>query len=262
MSAPEDTMSEHRTSVTDSAVTDSAVTDSAVTDSAVTDSAVTGSAVTGSAATGRRTTTTIGVLFLSAFALYGAGSLLAAGTTSTAGAGGAPAAGVVLILVNSLAVLAIGILFVPVLARRSPAAATAYLAARIVEAVLLAVGGAALWALAAAQGDPLVGGVLVALNDAAYALGMATLGAGSVVLCVTLLRAALVPRGVALWGAVGYTLFALGSVLELLGITGAGLVLAAPAGLFEVFLGIWLIAVGLGRRGADTTAVAMSTKDR
>ncbi|MFF3063487.1 DUF4386 domain-containing protein [Oerskovia sp. NPDC057915] len=245
MSALEDAMSEHRTSVTASAATRSAVTDSAATD--------------------RRTTTTIGILFLSAFALYGTGSLLASGTAVSEGgpAGSGPlGTGVVLILVNSLAVLAIGILFVPVLSRRSPVAATAYLAARIVEAVLLAVGGAALWAQAAAQGDPLVGGVLVALDDAAYALGMATLGAGSVVLCVTLLRAALLPRGVALWGTVGYALFALGSALELLGVAGAGLVLAAPAGLFEVFLGVWLIAVGLGRRGAEARAVSPGATHR
>ncbi len=203
----------------------------------------------------RRTTTAIGILLLSAFALYGTGSLLAAGATSAVGPGTdgvtpALGAGVVLILANSLAVLAIGILFVPVLSHRSPVAATTYLVARVVEAALLAVGGAALWALAAAQGDPLVSGVLVALDDAAYALGMVTLGAGSVVLCVTLLRAALLPRGIALWGAVGYALFALGSVLELLGVTGAGLVLAVPAGLFEVVLAIWLITVGLGRRPA------------
>jgi hypothetical protein len=202
------------------------------------------------AAIDRRATTTIGILFLAAFALYGAGSLLAAGAAETGTGPGGPAlgAGLVLILANSLAVLAIGVLFAPILARRSPAASTAYLAARIVEAALLAVGGAALWAAAAARDDALLGDALVRLNDAAYHLGMATLGAGSVVLCAVLLRTAWVPRALALWGAVGYALFALGSILELLGVAGAGLVLAAPAGLFEVFFGIWLIAAGLGPR--------------
>jgi hypothetical protein len=201
----------------------------------------------------RRTTTAIGLLFLAAFALYGAGGLLASGAVAGPGADGvtpALGAGVVLILVNSLAVLAIGTLFSPVLARYSPVASTTYLASRVVEAALLAVGGAALWAAGGARGDSPVADALVSLNDAAYHLAMATLGAGSVVLCVTLLRAALVPRALAMWGAVGYALFGAGAVLELLGVTGAGLVLAAPAGLFEVFLGIWLVAAGLGRRAA------------
>ncbi|MHA7135336.1 DUF4386 domain-containing protein [Oerskovia turbata] len=207
------------------------------------------------AATDRRATTVIGILFLAAFALYGVGSLLASGAVETGAdpGGGVPVAlgvGVVLILANSLAVLAIGVLLAPILARRSHAASTAYLAARVVEAALLAVGGAALWSASSARGDPLLGDALVSLNAAAYHLGMATLGAGSVVLCVVLLRAAWVPRALALWGAIGYALFTLGAVLELLGIAGAGLVLAAPAGLFEVFFGIWLIAVGLGRRGS------------
>jgi hypothetical protein len=185
------------------------------------------------AAIDRRATTAIGILFLSAFALYGVGSLLASGAVENGAdpGGGVPlalGAGVVLILANSLAVLAIGVLLAPILARRSPAVSTAYLAARVVEAVLLAVGGAALWAASSARGDPLLGDALVSLNTAAYHLGMATLGAGSVVLCVSLLRAALVPRALALWGAGGYALFALGSVLELLGVAGAGLVLAAP----------------------------------
>jgi hypothetical protein len=202
--------------------------------------------------TDRRTTTAIGILFLAAFGLYGAGSLLAsgaAGATATGAASAGAGLGVVLILANSLAVLAIGILFTPILTPRSPLASTTYLAARIVEAVVLAVGGAALWAAGGAGGEAAVRDVLVSLNDAAYNLGMATLGAGSVVLCAVLLRAVLVPLAVALWGVVGYALFAAGAVLELLGVEGAGLALAAPAGLFEVFFGVWLIAVGLGRRG-------------
>lgn len=238
-------MSEHPTSVTHHAATG---------DAAAGDAAGVGAGgAAGGAAIDRRVTTTIGILFLTAFALYGTGSLLASAAAEAGSGsehGGPLGIGVLLILANSLAVLAIGLLFFPVLSRRSPAAATVYLSARIVEAVLLSVGGAALWVLAAAQGDPLVSGVLLGLNDAAYHLGMATLGAGSVVLCVTLLRTALLPRVVALWGAVGYALFMLGAALELLGVAGAGLVLATPAGLFEVFLGIWLIAVGLGRRTA------------
>jgi hypothetical protein len=59
-----------------------------------------------------------------------------------------------------------------------------------------------------------------------------------------LFRTRLVPRFLAAWGAVGYAVFAAGSILELGGVTGAGLLSVIPGGLFELTFGIWLIARG------------------
>src|SRR5664279_1372162 len=65
-------------------------------------------------------------------------------------------------------------------------------------------------------------------------------------------RSGLVPRFLAVWGFLGYALFAAGSLLELSGVAGAGLLAAIPSGLFEVTFGIWLIA-----RGFRSTATAV-----
>lgn len=72
---------------------------------------------------------------------------------------------------------------------------------------------------------------------------MAVLGVGSIFFCRALLKSALLPRFLAVWGMVGYTVFALGSVLEIAGY-GVGFALSAPGGLFEVTAGVFLLIKG------------------
>jgi hypothetical protein len=165
---------------------------------------------------------------LAAFLLYGIGT----GIATTAGPGPLLWIGGGLMLANSVAVVAIGALALPFLRRRAPVPAGIYLTTRIIEGALLA-GGAV--------------GLLVGNADAnfvAYNTGMATLGLGSLFFCAALYRLRLVPRFLAAWGFAGYAAFAAGSILELLGVAGAGLYGAGPGGLFEVFFGVWLIARG------------------
>ncbi len=177
----------------------------------------------------RTTARIIGILFLAAFFLYGIGTSVATNAT----AGSAPLViGVGMMLLNSGAVITIGALVYPVVRPHSPAVAVGYLAARIFEGSFLAVGAIAL----------LTGAV--ALNFVAYNTAMAGLGIGSLFFCVVLYRARLVPRFLAAWGFIGYATFATGSVLELLGVAGAGLPAAIPGGLFEVFFAIWLLVRG------------------
>lgn len=96
-----------------------------------------------------------------------------------------------------------------------------------------------------------------------YQVGMISVSIGGLVLCRVLLRARLVPRLLALLGLVGYAAFFAGSVLEVLGYA-VGNVLSAPGGLFEVALGVLLIARGItgpdraeqNRAGTDRTEVA------
>ena len=52
---------------------------------------------------------------------------------------------------------------------------------------------------------------------------------------------------------IGYACFAGGTLLDLFGVAGAGLVGAIPGGLFELTFGIWLIA-----RGFASTATVRS----
>ncbi|RXZ72949.1 DUF4386 domain-containing protein [Agromyces albus] len=185
----------------------------------------------------RLTARWVGVLMLSAFLLYGIGSALAtsAAAPDSGGAGLLLVAGAAMMLLNSAAVIAIGLLMLPILRPRTPIIAVGYLASRIFEGVVLAIGVISLLTLSAGA---------IAGNFLAYNIAMTGLGIGSLFFCVALFRSRLVPRFLAVWGFVGYASFALGCILELLGVAGAGLVSTVPGGLFELFFGVWLIVKG------------------
>lgn len=183
---------------------------------------------------------TVGALMLGVFLLYGVGNAIA---TNASQGDGMLALGVGMMLANSAAVLTIGVLFVPILRPYSPTVAKIYLSTRIFEAAFLALGVIAL----------LVGAAEV--NFVAYNIAMAGLGIGSLFFSVVLYRSRVVPRFLAVWGFVGYAAFAAGSLLELAGVVGAGLIGAAPGGLFEVLLAVWLIARGFAIERAYDPAV-------
>jgi len=107
-----------------------------------------------------------------------------------------------------------------------------YLITRALEAILLAVGVVGLVSMESAE-----------INNLAYQCAMLALGVGSVPFCHALLRDRFVPRWLGIWGMVGYAVLAAGALLELVGLA-VGLVLAIPGGLFEVALGVILMARG------------------
>ena len=76
-----------------------------------------------------------------------------------------------------------------------------------------------------------------------YEIAMMFVGVAGVTLCYVLYAARLVPRWVAVWGLVGYAIHLGGSVLEVLGF-GLNLMHVIPGGLWELFIGVWLIAKG------------------
>ena len=80
-------------------------------------------------------------------------------------------------------------------------------------------------------------------NLYAYDIGMIALGLAGLMLNYMLYRAKLVPRWIAVWGLVGYAIIFCGMVSEVMG-SGLGLVASIPGGLWEVFIGVWLIAKG------------------
>ncbi len=92
-------------------------------------------------------------------------------------------------------------------------------------------------------------------NSVSYNVAEAGLGIGSLFFCALLFRTGLVPRFLAGWGFIGYACFAGGTLLELVGVAGAGIVGAIPGGLFELTFGIWLIARGF----ASTATVGPRT---
>ena len=87
----------------------------------------------------------------------------------------------------------------------------------------------------------------------AYEFGMITVGLSGVMLCYTLYRAKLVPRFLAVWGLIGYAVILGGSVLELLGFN-LMVIHTIPGGLWELFIGVWLIARGFSAPPTERTA--------
>ena len=178
----------------------------------------------------------VGSLMLAAFFLYGIGTSVA--TTATTGT---PSVGIGagMMLLNTAAVIAIGVVVYPVLRRHSPRVAVGYLTTRIFEGTLLAIGAITLLNGAADA------------NTLAYNVAMAGLGIGSLFFCAVLYRARLVPRFLAAWGFIGYASFAAGCVLELFGVAGAGLPATIPGGLFELFFATWLLVRGFSSPAAE-----------
>ena len=148
-----------------------------------------------------------------------------------------------------------GVLMFPVLKPHSERIAFGYLGSRIIDAVFIAV--MVLFVLLqiplgseylkAAAPDTLLPsspehcvrpGEPVCLQ-----IGMIALGLAGLMLCSTFYRAKLVPRLVAVWGLVGYAIIFCGMVSAVMG-SGLGLVSSIPGGLWEVFIGVWLIAKG------------------
>ena len=77
----------------------------------------------------------------------------------------------------------------------------------------------------------------------AYNIAMITLGISGLILCYSFYKSKLVPRILAVWGLVGYAVILCGSVVEVLGFNLLT-IHAIPGGLWELFIGVWLIVKG------------------
>lgn len=159
------------------------------------------------------------------------------------------AAGALLMLLNSIFVIGIGVLAFPILKARHEITAHAYLVTRVFEGVTMALGVLGLLLLIplarAGGGSTLqpLAGLAQEWNQYALHVAMIALGLGSVLFCLALFRARLVPRILAVLGLVGYPVMAAGEVLAVLGY-GVGMVHYAPGLLFEVALGVLLVVKG------------------
>ncbi|HEX5533722.1 MAG TPA: DUF4386 domain-containing protein [Actinomycetales bacterium] len=188
----------------------------------------------------RRTARIVGVLFLAGFLTYGVGNLIATGIVRSDDRSGSTAlfvTGAALMLLNSAFVIGIGVLMLPILRAHNKAIAAGYLGTRIFEGVGLAIGVVSLIVVTGSK-------TAIDANFVSYNVAEAGLGIGSLFFCALLFHTGLVPRFLAGWGFIGYACIAGGTLLELFGVVGAGLVGAIPGGLFELTFGIWLIARG------------------
>ncbi len=167
-----------------------------------------------------------------------------------------------------------GVVMFPVLKRHSERSAVAYLAARIIDAVLIAVMAlfivaqiplASAYLEAGAVDAPAlqaISGVLAESKLYAYEFAMITVGVAGLILCSAFLRTGLIPRALALWGLAGYAIILSGSVLEIIGFD-LKVIHAVPGGLWELFIGVWLIVKGFDPgAGATGSPVVTSSAPR
>jgi hypothetical protein len=156
-----------------------------------------------------------------------------------------------------------GVLMFPVLKQHSERMAIGYLAFRIVDATFIAI--MVLFVLvqiplgseylkAAASDAPFLqalSAVFAQAQQYAYQIGMSALGVSGLMLCYTLYRAKLLPAWLAIWGLVGYATILVGMLSAVMG-SGLGDLSSYPGGLWEVFVGVWLIAKGFNAPAIDS----------
>lgn len=162
--------------------------------------------------------------------------------------------GALIEMVLVLAVVGIAVLLFPVLRRHGEGAALAYVGSRTIEAVVLLV--AALTGLvavaasetSAASGSGPIADLVLAVRDTTYLVGSTVmLGVGGLILYTLLYRSRLVPAWLSLWGLLGAALILGRGVLEVYGMELSGVVQgisAAPIGLQEMVMAVWLIVKG------------------
>ena len=168
--------------------------------------------------------------------------------------------GVLLELVNGIAVLGIGVLMFPILKQFNESIAFGYLGFRIIESVFCCVIVISPLSLIKLSQEYVKAGA----TDASYfqtvgALSIAErasvagllipvfLSLGALLLYYSLYQSKLVPRFIAVWGLIGATLILTLNLLLTFNLEigiGISLIFALPIISDEIFLGIWLIAKG------------------
>jgi Domain of unknown function (DUF4386) len=166
-----------------------------------------------------------------------------------------------------------GVLMFPVLKQHSERSAVGYLAARIMDATFIAVMALLILVQIPIANEYLNAGsadtsYLQALSAVfnhgylyAYEFGMITVGVAGLILCSAFYRSQLIPRLLAVWGLIGYAVLLSGSVLQILGFE-LNSIQAIPGGLWEVFIGVWLIAKGFNTSSQFPSKPATSSTTR
>jgi len=168
--------------------------------------------------------------------------------------------GVLLELLNGIAVLGIGVLMFPILKRHNESIALGYLGFRIVESVFCcAIVISPLSLIALSQQYLQAGAAEAAYLQSVGVLSIAEragvsnllipvfLSLGALLLYYLMYQSKLLPRFIAVWGLVGATLILVLNVLLTFNLEigiGLGMVFALPMITNEIFMGIWLIAKG------------------
>ena len=208
----------------------------------------------------RKTAITVGVIYLVGMVVGIGGNILilsilgASDPLASLGANSTLVAiGALLWLLAVAGDAAHGILMFPVLKRFSERIAFGYFGARIMDAVFVGVMALLILFQVPLANEYLKAGASETLqalsavfNQAqlyAYHFGMLTVGFAGLMLCYLFYKTQLVPRFFGVWGLVGYAVILGGSVVEVLGFN-LNSIHTIPGGLWELSIGVWLIAKG------------------
>ena len=210
----------------------------------------------------RKTATVVGVVYLAGFVVGIVGNIMiksildAPNHLSIISASSMTVAiGAILWLLAVIGDAGHGVLMFPILKQHSERMAIGYLAFRIIDATFIAVMvlfmliqiplGSEYLKAAASDASFLqaLSAVSAQVSQYAYQIGMSALGVSGLILCYTLFRAKLVPGWLAVWGLVGYATILVGMLSAVMG-SGLGDLSSLPGGLWEVFIGVWLIVKG------------------
>jgi hypothetical protein len=171
--------------------------------------------------------------------------------------------GVLLLLIDSAAVVGIAVLMFPILEKCNEALALGYVGFRVIEATVIIVASIILLSLLtlsqeyvqAAAPDAscfqTLGSLLLAVWDWALLLGiMIVFGLTALILNYLLYQSELIPRWLSGWGLIGAILLLAAGLLEIFDINLTDLI-NLPIALQEMVFAIWLIV-----KGFNSSAIA------
>lgn len=167
-----------------------------------------------------------------------------------------------------ISVIGTAVALYPVVKRESEGVAIGYLAGRVAEAGIIAVGIVSLLSVVTLRqdggADAGVGQALVAIHDWTFLLGPGfAIGVNTLLLAYLMYRSRLVPRAIAVTGLVGGPLIFASATAVLFGayeqISVAASLAALPVFAWEMSLAGWMIAKGLRTDGSPAESASLTT---
>ena len=180
-------------------------------------------------------------------------------------------------LILATAVIAIAALLFPYLKRQHEGLAVGYVGARIVEGMIIILGGISSLLLLTLSRDFLDGGssetatfgpsgaLLLEAREWTDALGTATVFGISALIVYTLFyQSELVPRWLSIWGFIGGVLIVVAGIRGLYGHSPSStlsVILTMPIGVQEMVLAVWLIVKGFTHPAPSTRLASPAARD-
>ena len=215
----------------------------------------------------RKISIAVGVLFLigTVSGVFSAGVLVPVldvqnDLSNVASAGNEVILGVFLLMVMSVALIAIAVVIFPIMKKQSEAIAVGYVAARILEVTPFIIGIFVLLAFSKVSQDfvsagapagsmflGLAGSLNAIFNWTAVIGGQIIFSLTAVVLNYSFFKSRIVPRWISVWGLLGAPLMLASGVIDVAGFEASQVItigFVVPLALNEMVLAIWLIVKG------------------